>query len=109
VKYEEPFLLPHDEAEQVFRGDDAAAICDALAGAGLGDPDQRWVEAWCVSLSSHANAEVRQLAATCLGHVARRFGSLDAGSVVTLERLRLDPAAQGAAEDALGDYRMFAE
>jgi hypothetical protein len=107
VRYEDPQPLPHDEAEEVFGSGDDAAICNALAGAALYDEDAAWVEAWCLRLGGSHSADVRGLAATCLGHVARRFGSIRPDSLDLLGRLRNDPAVGGRADDALDDVRMF--
>jgi hypothetical protein len=104
VRYEDPQWLPHDEADAIFAGADEAAICNALAGAALYDADAAWVESWCVRLGGSRSDDVRGLAATSLGHVARRFG---ADSLDLLNRLQGDPAVRGRADDALDDVRMF--
>ena len=107
VRYEDPQPLPHDEAEAVFASGDDAAICDALAGAALHDEDGAWVESWCLQLGGSQSVDVRGLAATCLGHVARLFGAIRPDSHELLERLRDDPAVCGRADDALDDVRRF--
>lgn len=101
--------LSHSQAEAAFRSGDRKAICSALASAALTDYDRTWLESWCIVLAAHEDAEVRRLAATCLGHVARRFRSVDDTMLAALERLRDDPAAQTYAEDALADVRAVLE
>jgi hypothetical protein len=107
MRYEDPQPLPHDEAEAVFASGDDTAICNALVGAALHDEDAAWVESWCLRLGGSHSADVRGLAATCLGHVARRFGAIRPESLELLRNLRDDPAVGGRADDALDDVRTF--
>ena len=102
---QEPAWRSHDRAELAFRSNDARAICSALADAALTDPDRGWVENWCVALAAHEELTVRQMAATCIGHVARRFETIDPIALVALEGLLRDPDVRGYAEDALADVR----
>jgi hypothetical protein len=102
-------LVSHAEAEATFRGDDTYAICSALAAAALTDWDRTWLEKWCVSLAGHEQLPVRQISATCLGHLARRFRQLDQPALNALQELRNDPAVRTYAEDALEDVRLSIE
>ena len=52
---------------------------------------------------------IRGLAATCLGHVARRFGTIQPESVALLRLLSADADIGGRADDALDDVAMFAD
>jgi hypothetical protein len=105
VTTQEPTWVTHDHAESAFRSRDATAICSALADAALTDSDRTWLEGWCVALAAHEEPAVRQMAATCIGHVARRFRSLEGPALAALEQLRRDPNVRGYAEDALEDVR----
>lgn len=107
MRYENPQPLPHGEAEAIFASGDDSAICNALVGAALHDGDADWVESWCLRLGVSQSDDVRGVAATCLGHVARRFGAVRRDSLELLERLQRDPAVGGRAEDALDDVRQF--
>lgn len=53
--------------------------------------------------------EVRRLAITCLGHVARIHGAIDDESVEKLKTLQTDPELSGTVEDALGDIWSYAK
>ena len=85
------------------------AICDALAGAALKDDDAAWIEPWCVMLAESRSAAIRGLAATCLGHAARRFGRIPPESVALLRQLSADPEVGGLADEALNDVATFAD
>lgn len=101
VLSEQSTPLSRAQAEAAFRGDDTYAICSALAAAALTDWSRTWLEQWCVSLAGHGALPVRQMSATCLGHLARRFRRLDQASLDALCRLCEDPAVRAYAEDAL--------
>ena len=109
MSYQEQTRVSHAEAERIFRGDDTAAICSALASVTFTDWDRTWLEGWCVSLAEHDDLAVRQISATCLGHVARRFRTIDSASLTALQQLRDDPDVRTYAEDALEDIRRSVE
>jgi hypothetical protein len=109
VRYEQPPLLPHDEASRVLAaalrgggaaGPDAASV---LVGLALSDDDRAFVEAWCVRLAREApDLELRAVACLCIGtHLARRFGEVsDEALAVVHERAAAgDSQALDAAED----------
>ena len=98
--------MSHTQAEDAFRRGDTYAICSALAAATLTDWDRTWLEKWCVSLAGHSELPVRQISATCLGHLARRFRQLDQPSLDALHELCHDPDVRAYAQDALEDARL---
>jgi hypothetical protein len=94
--------------ESTLRGSDSTAICRALVAAALHDPDWAWVQEHCLRLLAAPNSDVRGVAATCLGHLARIHGTLDQDRVEPkLRELRKDPDVGGRAEDALDDIQKF--
>jgi hypothetical protein len=104
----EPEPISRDAASSVFASGGPQEICDALIGVTFHEPDWHWVRDRCLDFLSHENSDVRGLAATCLGHIARIHHALDQDVVVpALQRLRADPQVGGRAEDALDDIRMF--
>lgn len=105
VLSEEP-ILSHAQAEAAFRSGDTHAVCSALAAATLTDWDRTWLESWCVALARHDALPVRQMAATCFGHIARRFRRLDQASLDALDQLCHDPGVLTFAQDALEDVRL---
>lgn len=107
MKYKKPRRIERKKAEAAFQSEDVASICDALVGVAYYDSDWRWVQGHCLRFLRHPNIEIRGLAATCLGHLARIHGKLDLDTVKpALLRLTKDPQVGGRAEDALDDIKM---
>ncbi|MET0233015.1 MAG: hypothetical protein ABW224_00080 [Kibdelosporangium sp.] len=87
---------------------DVVGITDGLLGLTNHDPDWRWVQEQCLALLAHPDKDVRGLAATCLGHLARIHRTIDLDKVVPALRQRsADPAIAGQIEDALEDIEMY--
>lgn len=108
MRYEEPQPIERSDAERAFASGDPAHITDALVRATHSDPDWMWLQKQCVRFLSSDSAEVRGLAATCLGHIARIHGRLDLDTVIPLlTRAKSDPVTGGRAEDALDDISTF--
>lgn len=106
--YADPPPITRGAAQRAFASTDAREICGALVSATFSDPDWRWVEWKCLEFCRHANPEIRGLAATCLGHLARIHGQLSLDKVKPcLQDLRSDPEVAGRAEDALDDIEMY--
>ena len=104
--YEEPKPISRTEAEQVFASNDSYAIESALVNIAFHDDDWHWVQDKCLGFTSHPEPPVRQVAITCLGHVARIHGKLDLAVVLpVLKKLSRDPDVD--TEDTLNDIRMF--
>jgi hypothetical protein len=83
-------------------------ITDALVGLAYHEQDWRWVQSQCLRFLSSADPDVRGLAATCLGHIARILGRVDKELVLpALQPLLTDPQIAGRVEDALEDIRIF--
>src|SRR5258705_13844606 len=109
MRYEDAAWRPHDEVEAIFASGSEEAICDALAGAALKDDDASWIESWCLMLAESRSVAIRGLAATCLGHAARRFGKIQPEPVALLRRLSTDAEVGGLADEALNDVATFAD
>ena len=104
--YREPQPISRTEAEAIFASNDPYAIESTLVDVAFHDPDWRWVQDKCLDLVRHNSPGVRQIAVTCLGHVARIHGTLDLAKVLPLlEELSRDPEV--VTEDSLSDIRIF--
>ena len=101
-----------DVTEVINRGDPVElAYVPIVVGLNAPDFGRLRAEAICLSLMDHPNEQVRSNAALGLGHIGRTCGEVSTDLVLpALERMTVDPQAivRGAAEDALGDIRMFA-
>jgi hypothetical protein len=114
-----PPALPHDlviEALERALEDRVheSEAADALVGSALNDDDQEFVEHWCVQVGTRAlpGSPLLGLAGLCLGHTARRFGSLSDHALALAEslaaRAEADPTdVDGRALDGLDDIRSF--
>ena len=107
-KYEPPQPTSRHDAEQVFRTGTTEEICETLVALALHEDDAAWVESICLEFTRHPSPNVRAIAATCLGHLARIHGQLNLGLVLpSLQRLLQDPSTSGYAENALSDIEIF--
>jgi hypothetical protein len=61
--------------------DDPAELESAIEELAHHSSEREWAEACCTQLSRHRNAQVRGAAVAGFGHLARRFGQLDAHRV----------------------------
>jgi len=109
MRYEEPRPISQADAESSFRGTDIEAICRDLVRAAYYVPDWEWLETWCLQFARSGNVEVQQVAATCLGHIARIHRVVHTDRVVpVLRKMMAEPLLAGAAADALGDVEHYA-
>lgn len=80
----------------------------ALLAAGLGTPDGAWVEACAVTFCAHNDPTMLRAGLLVLGHVARRFGALNAAAAHrVLARLAADPMVEGDVNDLREDLRQL--
>src|SRR3712207_3524202 len=102
VRYEDPPALSRHHLEREFASDSSGRIADALVSAALHDADWRWVQDWCIRFAEHPHSDVRRIAITSLGHLARLHNALDLDRVLPLlEAKSNDGAIQGTVEDTL--------
>lgn len=107
LTYQEPHPISREEAEAAFASSDPERITRALVGVAFHDSDWRWVQEKCLGFARDDVAAVRQIAVTCLGHVARVHRQIDLERVLpVLGELSRDPEVQ--VDDALDDIQMFA-
>jgi hypothetical protein len=108
MEYREVLPVSRAEAEILLRSGDVTAIIPALLSAAYHDPDWRWVQCRCLELLNHCDLDVRRVAITCLGHLARIHRTLDLGEVLPkLSLLKSDSSVCGWVEDALDDIRTY--
>lgn len=108
MEYREPQPITREQAAEAFASADVERINDALIGLTYHDADGHWVQEQCLALLDYPDSDVRGLAATCLGHLARIHRDLDRDRVVeALEELRSDPIIGGRARDALDDIAVY--
>ncbi len=83
-------------------------ICDALVSLALHDEDWKWSQDQCLFFLDHSAPDVRAVAASCLGHIARIHRQLDRDIVESsLEKHLSDENIAGNVQDALDDIQIF--
>jgi|SRR6516165_1303574 hypothetical protein len=108
LHYEEPLPINRAEADVILAGSDEARICETLIRLAYHDPDWRWVQDLCLRFLQYPDRSVRGCAVTCLGHLARIHGTIDAAKVLpALRTLQTDIALAGRVDDAISDIEMF--
>jgi hypothetical protein len=108
LKYQAVIERGREEIELLLRSNDKQDMRNALLSAAYYDPDWNWVQERCLALSHHPDHNVRWIAATCLGHLARIHRQLDVELVLQrLTEMKADPLVKPAVEDALDDIRLY--
>lgn len=112
-RYENPPLVTHPVADKVLAtaltgGQSALEPDGVLVGLALYDGERAYVEQWCrrVAQDSQQPALVAT-AALCLGHLARRFRTLEPASVQLVERLATRSDLDGRVLSALDDVTTY--
>ncbi|MCF1598617.1 hypothetical protein [Streptomyces muensis] len=94
------------------RGTDVARATRALLAFTYDEPEREATEellSECLDPAGSAvDPQVRALAVTCVGHVARIHGEVGPDLVARVRGLLQDPVLGGRAEDALDDVASFA-
>jgi len=110
MKYQDPPLFNRQDAEKAFSTTDVKSICEALVSVAFNDSDWKWVQNKCLEFLSKGSPEVRGVAVTCLGHIARIHRQLDKEKVFNALRRYLDDSSiSGQVEDTLDDIDMFVQ
>ena len=108
MEYQEIFPINRGDLEKMVESGNKKAIVDALLSAAYYDPDWRWVQGLCLRFLDHSDRNVRWIAATCLGHLARIHRDLDLELVLPkLLEMKKDPLVAPSVEEALDDIHFF--
>lgn len=106
--FDEVQRISRSEATEALASMEPDRVCRALVSIAFHDEDWRWVQETCLSCLAASNAQVRGVAATCLGHVARIHKMLDKDKVLAALRARAsDSGVSGRISDAIDDIEMF--
>ncbi|MGE8099536.1 hypothetical protein [Pseudomonas fluorescens] len=98
-----------EELEIMLQSDDSDVVIDALLYLCFNINDPEWVQKKCIeTIESGKNDDIKGLAITCIGHVARIYSEIDRSLVIPLLRDKLtDDSLSGRAQDALDDIDMY--
>ena len=109
MQYEELVPISREDASAAFQhSDDTYTICHSLLCVALHEEDWRWALPQVLRFIMNPNPEVRGVAVTCIGYLARIHRTLDVSTALPLlEILREDPYCARRVRDALEDIRQF--
>lgn len=108
MEYRKPTPIGKVEAAKVFEAHNLEEICSTLVRVAFYEPDYEWAQDRCLEFCEHFDDEVKGVAVTCLGHIARIHRRLDMEKVKpVLDTLMRDPIIAGRAADALSDIEIF--
>jgi hypothetical protein len=120
--FENPPALPHDTVldllSRAVSGDSAEAVqakaASAMVGTALNDDDRAFIEQCCLEVAARVDpgCHLLGLVGLCLGHAARRFGTLSDEAIALAQSLahraeRDATDVDGRALDGLEDIQHF--
>ncbi|MFJ1760392.1 hypothetical protein ACIOD2_08755 [Amycolatopsis sp. NPDC088138] len=92
----------------LVRQGSVADATDALLALTYNEPDRRWLQGFLLEcLEPEVEGQVRALAVTCVGHVARLDHEVGPALLGRLRELEEDPVLAGIVEDAFSDIQSF--
>lgn len=104
MDYKKSRRISKQAAEIAFATAEVKCVSQALVSIAFYEPDWKWAQDRCLEFLANESHEVRRLAATCLGHLARIHRQLEKEKVLIALRTHLhDAAISGQVQDALDD------
>jgi hypothetical protein len=108
ARFEEFIFASRSEALVEISSGVPDRVVRALLAAALESPDSSWVEACALSLSVAADSSIRRAALLALGHLGRRFGTINADAIgEVLNRLGMEDNLRGVVDDLRDDLRVY--
>ncbi|CAA0149339.1 hypothetical protein [Tenacibaculum maritimum] len=102
--------MKHEDFEKIILEENKDKILDSLLYVTEYDDDWEWVENKCLELINSKDNDIKGLAITCLGHLARIHGKINYKKVSKILESNLsDLTIKGRIEDAFDDIKMFTE
>lgn len=106
--YENVEPIDREEAERIFASSDVNKVAHTLVAVAFFEQDWKWVQNKCLLFLDNVNSDIRGVAATCLGHIARVHRVLEKDKVIqALSRHLTDIAIKGQVQDAIDDINQF--
>ena len=109
MRYEEIEPIGRVDAEAALQRGVPDELLTVVLSVVLHEVELVWAENFCRGLASHAHPSVRGNAVLGLGHLARRFGTLEPSAVPIIESALHDPDefVRGQAHAAADDLNHF--
>lgn len=106
--YREPLPIDRKDVEKALSGSDARHAAETVIRMAMNEPDLEWAQRMCLAAVRDFRTEVVLAGLTGLGHLARRFRTLNLSLVLPAVRCHLkDEKYGGVAEDVLDDIAVF--
>jgi hypothetical protein len=97
-----------EEIEKKLRSKDSTIVINTLLEITFHNQNWEWVQDLCIELLENKNPDIKGLAVTCIGHIARIHGTIDKEKVLkAFESRKNDHTINGRIEDAIDDINMF--
>ena len=96
-----------DHALVEIASGDPGQASRALLAASLEAPEPAWVEACAIAFCAHDDRGLNRAGLLALGHVARRFGSLNTAAAARVLNRLADTDLSGAVEDLRSDLQQW--
>jgi len=95
--------------KELLFSENTETVCNSLLEITFNDPDWQWKQDVLLNLlENNDNLDVKRLAITCLGHLARIHRQLDKNKVMpVLEKYLSNTELGGTVSDAFDDFEMF--
>ena len=108
AEYKDPEPINREELLQKFSSENNNEICDGLLSMAFYEDDWKWAQDQCLYFLEHSDEDVKGVAVTCLGHIARIHHSLDRELVENaLSKHLKDKNISGIVQDTLDDIQIF--
>jgi hypothetical protein len=97
-----------DEIEKKLKSKDSTVVINTLLEITFHNQNWEWIQDLCIELLENKDSDVRGLAVTCIGHIARIHGVIDKEKVLkAFESRKDDDTINGRIEDAIDDINVF--
>lgn len=98
-----------DLTEKILQFEDKEVVTKKLLEITFNNENWKWVQEMCLKLLDNKDEDIKGLAVTCIGHIARIHGKIDKEKVLKAFFDRKgDKTIAGRIEDAMEDIEMFA-
>lgn len=109
LQYEQLEPISRHDAEAAFSSGDTDSIISALLSLSYFGEEPEWTQSKCLEFMQMPDRDIKRVAITAIGHLARVTGQIDRERVLPiLETLGRDEEYEGIVGDALDDIAIFA-
>jgi hypothetical protein len=106
--YKEILPISRKEAEKVFSAGKGPEVATTLVSLSFHETHWHWVLEKCLEFTAGSDTDLKAVALTCIGHLARIHQDSEFRSFIPiLVEMLDDPIVGGVAEDAIEDIDCF--